>query len=301
MFQTTQRPLPAEALAKAGSPTYLKFSPHFEDIYAMGISFDRATGARINRPPRKPMGIGKKILLVVGSWMGLGYIVGYWATHEKNVEWNTRPDIELSGTDTGNGPATLSVRGKDRDITDLRVELMLQRSRETKKVRKVRGEPEKWTGEPCWVGKEDPVSAAGVVGDAVQFNIDDTRIVSTCDVRVVLGGQSYTYTYDAYLMPTVVREKPGWPTIAVTPKKTGPGRYLLTVEGLARGYKWRVGVERESGARRLGEGRRLGRGRFEYDIDSSEMPNGSLANVHVQLIRRDGEVEDYSFIDLFGP
>ncbi|MBI5699358.1 hypothetical protein HZC35_03485 [Candidatus Saganbacteria bacterium] len=243
------------------------------------------------------MNIGKKILLVVGTWMGLGAMVGAWAAHEKNVEWNTRPEIEVTGGNSGNG-FVLNVRGKDRDITGLDVEMMLQRSRETKVVP---GEPEKWTGEPCWEGEENPVSGGAIVGDAVKFNINEDRIVNTCDVRVVLGGQSYPYTYDAMLMPTVVGEKPGWPTITVTPKKTGPGRYLLTVEGLARGYKWRVGVERESGARRLGGGRSLGRGRFEYDIDSSGMPRGSLANVNVQLTRSDGEVENYSFIDLFGP
>ena len=199
------------------------------------------------RPPRKPMGIGKKVLLALGSWMGLGMVAGAWVTQQRIDEHNARPRIEFNPTVAGEDLVNISARGLDRDITGLTAVLETQKHRAD----------QKWTGVPCGVKVADPT----VVGDAVQWQVNTEGITSPCDVRLTIGEYPYTW-------PAVMRPKP---QIRITREQIGPNRYHINVRGPIEGRRVRFGPQTGSGAQVLGRGERISEDWMRFTVDTSGM------------------------------
>lgn len=234
------------------------------------LEFSRTTGvmrwgeARRARPPRKPMGTGKKILLAVGAWVGLPAIAGAWIAQERINEFNARPEIEFNPTATGGDMVNISVRGLDRDITGLATVLETQRHRAD----------QKWTGDPCGVEAADPT----VVGDAVQWQVNTEGIVSPCDVRLTIGGHPYTW-------PAVIRPKADndRPQIRVTREQIGPNRYHVNIRGPIGDSQVQLGLQRGCGARKLGGGIRISEDWMQYTVDTRGMRGAAcLGRVRVE-------------------
>lgn len=129
----------------------------------------RWTDARRARPPRKPLGTGKKILLALGAWMGLGAMVGMYSAQQSIEQFQARPKIAVEPMVESGNIIRVSVRGLDRDITHSKVKMGLEK------------------------GCGARVLGKRIIEEAVEFRVDVRGIVKSCDVRILIDDNPYTY------------------------------------------------------------------------------------------------------------
>ncbi|MBI5699360.1 hypothetical protein HZC35_03495 [Candidatus Saganbacteria bacterium] len=120
-------------------------------------------------PPRRAMGTGRKILLALGAWMGLGAMAGMYSAQQSIEQYQARPKIAVEPIVESENIIRLNVRGLDRDIANSNVRMGLEKGCGAKML-----------------GKR-------MVDEMVQFRVDLSGMVSSCDVRLMVDGQPFTY------------------------------------------------------------------------------------------------------------